>query len=64
MSVIKILARTIILFVCSIIQMIGVIAEGISQLSAKTGEYLVYLDDKLKREPVKKEKTKTEEVPT
>lgn len=64
MSIIKILARTFILLVCGIFQMIGVLAEGLYKLSTKIGEGLVKLDDKLKKEPVKKEKTKTEEVPT
>lgn len=64
MSILKILARTIILLVCSILQMIGVLTEGISRLSAKCIEYLSVLDDKLKKEPVKKIKTKTEVIPT
>ena len=64
MSILKLLARTIILFVCSILQMIGVLTEGVSKLSAKTGEYLSVLDDKLKMEAVKKSTTKTEALPT
>ena len=64
MSILKLLARTIILFVCSILQMIGVLTEGVSKLSAKTGEYLSVLDDKLKKESVKKHTTKTEALPT
>lgn len=64
MSILKLLARTIILFVCSILQMIGVLTEGVTKLSAKTGEYLSVLDDKLRKEPVKKHKAKTEVIPT
>ena len=64
MSIIKLLARTIVLFVCSIIQVIAVVAEGVLKVSVKLGGYLVCLDDKLKKEPVKKEKKKTEEIPT
>lgn len=63
MSIIKLLARTIVLFVCSIIQVIAVLAEGVLKLSVKLGGYLVNLDNKLKKEPVKKEKKKTEEIP-
>ena len=47
MTIITILARTGILFVCSIIQVIGVIVEGISKLFGKFGEYLYALHDKL-----------------
>lgn len=64
MSILKLLARTIVLFVCSIIQVIGVLTEGIYKLSAKLICYLVGLDDKLQRAQPKKRKTKTEEVPT
>ena len=64
MSILKLLARTIILFVCSIVQVIGVLTEGIYKLSVKASCYLVGLDDKLQRERPKKHKTKTEEVPT
>ena len=64
MSIIKLLARTIVLFVCSLIQVIAVLAEGVLKLSVKTGECLNVLDNKLTKEPVKKEKKKTEEVPT
>lgn len=63
MSIIKLLARTIILFVCSIIQVIGVLTEGVMRLSAKSCELLNKLDDKLNKETVKKHK-KTEVVPT
>lgn len=64
MSIIKLLARTIVLFVCSLIQVIAVLAEGVLKLSVKIGENLNALDNKLTKEPVKKEKKKTEEVPT
>lgn len=62
MSIIKILARTVILLVCGIIQIIGILAEGVMRLSAKIGGYLVNLDDKLKDKPKKKEK-KTIDIP-
>ena len=47
MSIITILARTGILFVCSIIQVIGVVVEGVSKLFGKFGELLYALHDKL-----------------
>lgn len=63
MAILKILARTGILLTCGIIQVIGVLAEGVSKLLTQLGEYLVILDDKLKKVEKKKDK-KTEEVPT
>lgn len=63
MAILKILARTGILFVCSIIMMLGVIVEGAYKLLAKLGEYLMVLDDKLIKRVNKKEK-KTKTVPT
>lgn len=47
MSIITILVRTGILFACSIIQVVGVVVEGISKLFGKLGEYLYALHDKL-----------------
>ena len=64
MSILKLLARTFILFVCSIVQVIGVLTEGVMRLSAKTCMYLNMLDNKLEKETVKKHKKKTEAVPT
>ena len=64
MAIFKILARTAVLFVCSVIQMIGVLAEGLCKLLTKLGEYLVILDDKLTKTVNKKKDKKTEEVPT
>ena len=45
MSILKILARTAILLVVSIIQVIGVLTEGFMRLLAQISEYLVELDD-------------------
>ena len=64
MAILKILARTGVLLVCSIIQVIGVLVEGLSRLLNKLGEYLVILDKKLAKKVEKKEEKKTEEVPT
>lgn len=64
MSIIKILARTTVLFACSAVQTIGVLAEGATKLTTKITEDLCALDDKLQKEPVKKQKKKTEAVPT
>lgn len=64
MAILKILARTGVLFVCSIIQVVGVIAEGAARLLGTLAEYLVILDDKLIRKVEKKKEKKTEEVPT
>lgn len=47
MTIINILARTGILFVCSIIQVFGVLIEGTAKLFGKIGEYLYVLHDKL-----------------
>lgn len=64
MSIIKLFARTIVLLVCSIIQVIGVFAEGVFRLSVKSGRYLTDLDDKLRKEHTKKVKVKTSVTPT
>lgn len=63
MAILKILARTGVLLVCSIIQVIGVLAEGVCRLLTKLGEYLVILDNKLMKKVDKKDEKKTEEVP-
>lgn len=63
MEILKILARTGILFVCSVIQLLGVLAEGACRLFSKLGEYLAKLDDKLSKRVDKKAK-ETKEVPT
>lgn len=47
MSVVNILINTGILLACSIIQVFGVLVEGISKLFAKFGEYLSRLHNKL-----------------
>lgn len=62
MEILKILVRTCVLFVCGIIQVIGVLVEGVSRLLLKLGEYLAILDDKLSKRVDKKPK-KTEEKP-
>lgn len=63
MSILKILARTGVLLLCSIIQVIGVLVEGVCKLLGKLGEYLVILDNKLEK-PAEKKPKETEEVPT
>lgn len=63
MAIFKILARTGVLFVCSVIITIGVLIEGTGKLLDKLAEYLVTLDNKLAKMPVKKIK-KTKTVPT
>lgn len=63
MSIIKILARTIILLVCGIIQATGVLTEGLSKLLNQFGRYLSILDDKLDRE-VKQKKKNDKLIPT
>ena len=62
MSIIKLFARTIVLFVCSIIHAIGVVSEGIYRLSETTVKLLNKLDNKLTKERIKKDKPKTEEI--
>jgi hypothetical protein len=61
MDILRILARTVILFICSVIQVIGVLVEGACGILLKTAEYLVILDDKLEERVVKKTE-KTEAV--
>lgn len=63
MAFFKILARTGVLFVCSVIITIGVLIEGTGKLLDKLAEYLVTLDNKLANPSVKKVK-KTKTVPT
>lgn len=63
MSIFKLMVRTIILFVCSLIQVIGVLSEGLSKISAKSGRYLSQLDDKVRKGSFKKKETKTRKVP-
>lgn len=59
MSIIKILARTIILLVCGIIQVTGVLTEGLSKLLNQFGSFLFVLDGKLTREVKPKKKQTT-----
>lgn len=47
MSITKILYKTAILLACSIIQVFGVLIEGVSKLFGKLGEYLAILHDNL-----------------
>lgn len=47
MAIIKILADFIIMFVCSIIQVIGIVIEGIAMLFGKIAEYLGIAYNKL-----------------
>lgn len=63
MSTIKLLARTATLLVCSIIQLLAVIFEGVVTLFEKTCEGLDFLRDKMMYW-VEKEKTQTEGMPT
>lgn len=63
MSIIKILARTIVLVTCGIIQVIGVLTEGLTKLLDQFGRYLSVLDGKLAREVKPKKKT-TNKLPT
>ena len=64
MDILKILVRTFVLFVCSVVQAIGILAEGLYRLLTRLNEYLVALDDKLTRGPVKKKDKKTDVKPT
>ena len=63
MDILKILVRTCVLFVCGIIQVLGVLVEGVCKLLSKLGEYLVILDDKLSKRVNKKAEKKSEEKP-
>ena len=47
MGIIKILVEFVIMFVCSIIQVFGIILEGISMFFGKLAEYLCIAYDKL-----------------
>ena len=58
MSIINILVRTGILLACSIIQVFGVLVEGVSKLFAKFGEYLDRLHNKLMKQLKIRTKTK------
>ena len=62
MSILKLLARTIVMFVCSVIRVIGVIAEGLLRISATSVNYLVKLDNKLEKKHVKRVKPKAKKI--
>lgn len=65
MSIIKILARTGVALVCSVIQVFVVLIEGVVKLLGKLGEYLDILRDKMmyRLENPKKKDKETEESP-
>lgn len=54
MSIINILVRTFILFVCGIVQVIGVVVEGAARILDQLGKYACFLDDKLSGKVLKK----------
>ena len=58
MSIINILMKMAILLVCSIIQVFGVLVEGISKIFGKIGEYLETLHDVLMEQIEKRKLTK------
>jgi hypothetical protein len=62
MSIFKLMVRTVILFVCSLVQVIGVLSEGLSRISVKSGRYLSELDDKVRKGSCKKSKVKAQKV--
>lgn len=57
MSIIKNLVRIVILLTCGIMQVFGVLAEGLSKLLNQSGRYLSTLDDKLENKAKPKKKT-------
>lgn len=59
MGIIKILVEFVIMFICSIIQVIGIILEGVSAFFGKLAEYLCNTYDWLMRLIRKKEKPNT-----
>ena len=58
MSIINILVKMGILLACSIIQVFGVLVEGISKIFGKLGEYLETLHDVLMEQIEKRKLTK------
>lgn len=63
MDILKTIARTGILLACSVMLMLGVLAEGVCRVFGKIGECLSTLDDKLEKRVIKKTE-KTSKVPT
>lgn len=64
MSVVTIIVKTIVKLIYGVIQLIGVLAEGICKLSTKVNDNLVSFDDKMAKKFKKKENEKTtEKVP-
>ena len=65
MSVVTIIVKTVVKLIYCVLQLIGILAEGIFKLSTKLNENLVEYDKKLTKEFKKKEnENKAEEVPT
>lgn len=56
MAIIKILYRTIILLIISVIQVICVLVEGLSRLISKIGDYLWIFCDMLMKQFEKRKK--------
>ena len=55
MSAISIIVKTIVKIIYGIIQLFGILGEGVSKLSTKLGDNLEDLDKKLTKEFEKKE---------
>lgn len=62
MSVVTIIVKTIVKLIYGVVQLIGVLAEGIFKLSTKVNENLVTFDNKMAKD-FKKKEDKTEKVP-
>ena len=63
MSVVTIIVKMVVNLIYGVIQLIGVLAEGIFKLSTKVNENLVTFDNKMAKD-FKKKEDKTESVPT
>lgn len=63
MSIINILYKTAILFICSVIQMIAVLIEGMYKLLGKLVEGLETIHDKLLTRVEKKKKKTNIDIP-
>ena len=59
MSVISIIVKTIVKIIYGILQLFSIFGEGVSKLSAKLGDELVNLDNKLTKEFEKKNSENT-----
>jgi len=64
MSVVTIIVKTIVKLIYGVVQLIGVLAEGIFKLSTKVNENLVTFDKKMAKEFKEKEQKAAEKVPT